>query len=75
MTLHEPATSSPPAQGALAKNAIGMWHLVFFVVAAAAPLTALATNSPIAISFGGVGAAGAFIGAWCCRCSRSASPR
>lgn len=45
----------------LARGSINTSHLVFFVVAAAAPLTALATNSPIAISFGGPGAAGAFL--------------
>lgn len=45
----------------LARGVINTPHLVFFVVAAAAPLTALATNSPIAISFGGPGAAGAFL--------------
>lgn len=45
----------------LARAAINTPHLVFFVVAAAAPLTALGTNSPIAIAFGGPGAAGAFL--------------
>jgi amino acid transporter len=45
----------------LARAAINTPHLVFFVVAAAAPLTALGTNSPIAIAFGGPGAAGAFV--------------
>lgn len=46
----------------LARAAINTSHLVFFVVAAAAPLTALGTNSPIAIAFGGPGAAAAFLG-------------
>lgn len=50
-----------PPPGQLAPNTLGMWHLVFFVVASAAPLMALATNSPVSISFGGVGAAGGFI--------------
>lgn len=45
----------------LARGVINTTHLVFFVVAAAAPLTALGTNSPIAIAFGGPGAAGAFL--------------
>lgn len=45
----------------LAHGAINTLHLVVFVVAAAAPLTALGTNSPIAIAFGGPGAAGAFL--------------
>lgn len=51
----------PERAGGLASGVISTSHLVYFVVAAAAPLTALATNSPIAISFGGIGAAGAFI--------------
>lgn len=55
------SAASPGGENTLAKGSINTLHLVFFVVAAAAPLTALATNSPIAISFGGVGAAGAFI--------------
>lgn len=45
----------------LARGAINTPHLVYFVVAAAAPLTALGTNSPIAIAFGGPGAAAAFL--------------
>ncbi|MGH8422491.1 MAG: hypothetical protein ACRER3_09095, partial [Pseudomonas fluorescens] len=53
--------SSDDEEGQLAKGSINTTHLVFFVVAAAAPLTALGTNSPIAISFGGPGAAAAFI--------------
>lgn len=55
------ATLSINEEGQLAKGTINTTHLVFFVVAAAAPLTALGTNSPIAISFGGPGAAAAFI--------------
>lgn len=57
------ASSPEPSVGEskLASGVINTWHLVFFVVAAAAPLTALATNSPIAVAFGGIGAAGAFV--------------
>lgn len=61
----EPTASRTAAASGeqLAPGVINTSHLVFFVVAAAAPLTALATNSPIAIAFGGIGAAGAFLAA------------
>lgn len=58
---HRSSGQNSRSPGELAPNTLGMWHLVFFVVASAAPLMALATNSPVSISFGGVGAAGAFI--------------
>lgn len=54
-------TKPDTAKARLAKNAIGPAHLVFFVVAAAAPLTVLTANAPVAISFGGVGLAAGFI--------------
>lgn len=38
-----------------------MWGLVFFVVAAAAPLTVMAGVAPLAISLGGIGAPGAYL--------------
>ncbi len=48
--------------GSLKKNAIGLTHIVFFVVAAAAPLTAVIGMTPIAFAFGnGAGVSGAFI--------------
>ena len=54
------ATSSP----ALKKNAIGMWQIVFFVIAAAAPLTGMLGIIPVAIRLGnGAGVPGAFVAA------------
>jgi amino acid transporter len=52
---------SPPA---LKKNAIGMWQIVFFVIAAAAPLTGMLGIIPVAIRLGnGAGVPGAFVAA------------
>lgn len=46
----------------LAKNSVGLAHIVFFVVAAAAPLTAVVGATPAAFAFGdGAGVPGAFI--------------
>lgn len=46
----------------LAKNSVGLAHIVFFVVAAAAPLTAVVGASPVAFAFGnGAGVPGAFV--------------
>ncbi|MEV0974020.1 APC family permease [Microtetraspora glauca] len=45
--------SSPPA---LERDAIGTWDLVFFVVAAAAPLTVMAGIAPIGLAVAGPGA-------------------
>lgn len=48
--------------GTLRKNAVGTHHIVFFVVAAAAPLTAVVGASPAAFAFGnGAGVPGAFL--------------
>lgn len=48
--------------GSLRKNAVGTPHIVFFVVAAAAPLTAVVGASPAAFAFGnGPGLPGAFL--------------
>jgi amino acid transporter len=48
--------------GSLKKNAVGTAHIVFFVVAAAAPLTAVVGASPAAFAFGnGAGVPGAFL--------------
>ena len=56
----QPADQAPP--NALKRNAIGVWGVVFAVVAMAAPLTAMSANTPIQIGFGnGAGAAGAFL--------------
>lgn len=46
----------------LKKNAVGTAHIIFFVVAAAAPLTAVVGASPAAFAFGnGAGLPGAFL--------------
>jgi len=51
-----------PAREKLAGNSIGLAHIVFFVVAAAAPLTAVVGATPPAFAFGsGVGVPGAFL--------------
>jgi amino acid transporter len=50
---------SPPE---LKKNAIGMWQIVFFVIAAAAPLTGMLGIIPVDIQLGnGAGVPGAFV--------------
>jgi len=50
------------SNGRLAKNSVGLAHIVFFVVAAAAPLTAVVGASPAAFAFGnGAGVPGAFV--------------
>lgn len=55
-------TSIPIPSARLAKNSVGLAHIVFFVVAAAAPLTAVVGASPAAFAFGnGAGVPGAFV--------------
>ncbi|MFF7243561.1 APC family permease [Embleya sp. NPDC008237] len=62
MTIRQQSPAAPsvakPTEpgGALAKSAIGTADLVFFVVAAAAPLTAMAGVAPAAIGMGGMAA-------------------
>lgn len=59
MTLE---ASMPVIPDRLAKNSVGLAHIVFFVVAAAAPLTAVVGASPAAFAFGnGAGVPGAFV--------------
>ncbi|MCX8998524.1 APC family permease [Rhizobiaceae bacterium BDR2-2] len=59
MTVEAGATV-PAAR--LARNSVGLAHIVFFVVAAAAPLTAVVGASPAAFAFGnGAGVPGAFV--------------
>lgn len=53
--------SSRPSEG-LSKDAVGLPQIVFFVVAAAAPLTAMVGATPAAFSLGnGAGVPGAFV--------------
>lgn len=55
-------TSEPTPDGRLARNSVGIAHIVFFVVAAAAPLTAVVGATPPAFAFGnGAGVPGAFV--------------
>ncbi|MFT2214193.1 APC family permease [Rhizobium giardinii] len=55
-------TSIADPVGKLAKDSVGVSHIVFFVVAAAAPLTAVVGASPAAFAFGnGAGVPGAFV--------------
>lgn len=56
------ANTRAGAEVRLARNSVGLAHIVFFVVAAAAPLTAVAGASPVAFAFGnGAGVPGAFV--------------
>ena len=56
------ATAHAPKGERLSRNSIGLLHIVFFVVAAAAPLTAVVGASPAAFAFGnGAGVPGAFV--------------
>lgn len=59
MSVGETASAGPER---LAKNSVGVTEIVFFVVAAAAPLTAVVGASPPAFAFGnGAGVPGAFL--------------
>ncbi|WP_016880839.1 MULTISPECIES: APC family permease [unclassified Rhodococcus (in: high G+C Gram-positive bacteria)] len=55
------APAQKTADGRLAAGRIGTFDLVFFVVAAAAPLTVLAGVAPFAIGIGGAGAPLAYL--------------
>jgi len=57
----EAARPSPTPSTHLVRNAIGGPHLVFFVVAAAAPLTVMAGVAPLAIAIGGLAAPLAYL--------------
>jgi amino acid transporter len=56
------ARDSPDGSAGLARNQIGVLGIVFFVVAAAAPLTVVVALFPVIIGSGnGIGIAGAFV--------------
>jgi hypothetical protein len=69
--MSEPRTSLTPQQpptasgtdptGRLPRATLGVSDIVFFVVAAAAPLTVMAGIAPLAILFGGIGAPVAYL--------------
>lgn len=52
---------APPTARAVPRRSIGVWGLVFFVVAAAAPLAVMSGVAPLAVMFGGVGAPGGYL--------------
>jgi amino acid transporter len=54
-------SGSAGSAGRLAAGAIGMWGIVFFVVAAAAPMAVVVGGSPLSYRFGGIGAPGAYL--------------
>jgi amino acid transporter len=57
-----PVKDSPDGSAGLARNQIGVLGIVFFVVAAAAPLTVVVALFPVIIGAGnGIGIAGAFV--------------
>lgn len=59
-----PPPAAPPdatTSGGLRRGTIGTWDLVFFVVAAAAPLTVMSGVAPLAIGTGGTGAPGGYL--------------
>ena len=57
------AASKAPSPGAdqLESGRLGVLDIVFFVVAAAAPLTVMAGVAPFAIQFNGLGAPGGYV--------------
>src|ERR1700753_3690428 len=58
---HEMSDGLEPGN-ALRKNAVGATHIVFFALAAAAPLTAVVGVTPAAFAFGnGAGVPGTFV--------------
>lgn len=60
MTQTEPSASQA-TNNTLARNALGTWAIVFFVVAAAAPLAIMTGSAPLAFMLGGIGVPGTYI--------------
>ncbi|TLS43704.1 APC family permease [Streptomyces montanus] len=56
-----PQATGPGASPHLQRGTLGLADIVFFVVAAAAPLTVMAGIAPLAILFGGIGAPVAYL--------------
>ncbi|MFE6052991.1 APC family permease [Kitasatospora sp. NPDC056446] len=56
-----PSDGGPAGPGALERGVLGTVDIVFFVVAAAAPLTVMAGVAPFAIAFGGIGTPAAYL--------------
>jgi amino acid transporter len=62
MTTESAPTKDTPAPAGLKKGAIGLFAVLFMAVANAAPITAMTSNTPIAVGFGnGVGAPAGFL--------------
>jgi amino acid transporter len=62
MTTESAATKDAPAPAGLKKGAIGIVAVLFMAVANAAPITAMTSNTPIAVGFGnGLGAPAGFL--------------
>ena len=55
------AAASPGAGSTLAKNRLGTWDIVFFVISAAAPLTVVVSGAVTSFRMGGIGAPGAIL--------------
>lgn len=60
--MAEKVIIAPRGDGRLTSGSIGLGHIIFFVIAAAAPLTAVVGASPPAFAFGnGAGVPGAYL--------------
>ncbi|MEV5952170.1 APC family permease [Streptomyces sp. NPDC051987] len=57
-----PQPAGPENSPHLQRGTLGVADIVFFVAAAAAPLTVMAGVAPLAILFGGIGAPAAYVG-------------
>ncbi|HET7741813.1 MAG TPA: APC family permease [Mycobacterium sp.] len=61
MTSVQPATDRRASSGGLASGRLGTFDIVFFVIAAAAPLAVVAGSAPLAFRMGGLGTPGAYV--------------
>lgn len=56
-----PVSKLETAKATLAKNRLGTWDIMFFVISAAAPLTVVVSGAVTSFRMGGVGAPGAIL--------------
>ncbi|CAM5589484.1 hypothetical protein SALBM311S_03175 [Streptomyces alboniger] len=70
-----PQPAGPETSPHLQRGTLGVADIVFFVAAAAAPLTVMAGVAPLAILFGGIGAPSPYVGTAkpTCRCTATLS--
>ncbi|MGW4100293.1 APC family permease [Mycobacterium sp. NPDC004974] len=61
MTSVQPAADRRVSGGGLASGRLGTFDIVFFVIAAAAPLAVVAGSAPLAFRLGGLGTPGAYV--------------